>query len=198
MKSKIIFTAILVLWGQLLFSQIQEKQYANNWRSEYGYAFTGTGDLNGYCIYNEYVRVISSKFKIAPAIGIMHFHRNDTEMDNTNILLQNADSRSLELAGYFTPSISNSFGLEIGIGTFIRNWRWIYATGPNSSFVSDELFLDPSSYATKKNNSFGYSISIGLQAKITEQIGLSLRGVYQNDQNADNSVSARLGMNIGF
>jgi hypothetical protein len=199
MKTKFIFIAILILWGQLLFSQILEKQSVNNWRSEYGLAFTGTGDLFGYCVYNEYVRVVSNKFKIAPAIGIMSFHRNDTENDNTNNLLRHADSRSLEFAGYFAPSISNSFGLEIGIGTFFRNWQWIYATGPNTSFpVSDNLHLNPSSYATKMNNSIGYSISIGFQTRITDLIGLSLRGVYQNDNNSDNSVSARLGMNIGF
>jgi hypothetical protein len=193
MKTRIIFTTILVLCGQLLFSQTQDKQNVNLWRSEYGYAFTGSGDLNGYCMYNEYARVISNKFKVAPAIGIMNFHRNETDH-----LLRHANSRSFELAGYFTPAVSSILGLEFGMGIFYRNWRWIYATGPETGYSIDDLQLDPSSYATRTTNSIGYSASIGFHIRFTDIVGLTLRGVYQNDQNADNSVTARLGVNIGF
>jgi len=49
-------------------------------RIETGYAFTGSGDLEGFCYYNEYSRSVGNKFRIAPAIGFLDFFRNDTEI----------------------------------------------------------------------------------------------------------------------
>ncbi len=150
-------------------------------------------------MYSEYAWAFSGKFKLAPSIGVMNFHRNQVNTDDdTNILLQNANARSLELMGYFTPAITNRFGLELGLGSFIRNWRWIYATGPYSGYSSGDIYIGSSDYASATTTGIGYSVSIGIKQKITHHIGISLRGVYQNDNNYDNTVSLRLGLNLGF
>jgi hypothetical protein len=198
MKTNVILI-IAIFSGQILLAQDKDEEIKNSWRSEYGYAFTGSGDLSGYCVYNEYSRKLSDRFKISPAIGIMNFQHNSIDnFDNSNSLLQNANSKSFEVAGYLTQQIFDLFGFEIGLGGLFRNWEWIYATGDNASFGTDDFHLEPSEYGTLTNNSFGYSISMGVQIDLNKQLGLNLRGVYQNDSNSDNAVTARLGINFGF
>lgn len=198
MKNLILLTTCLLLCGQPLFSQTTGKNVTNYWCTEYGYAFTGSGDISGYSLHSEYGWAFSEKFKIAPAIGVMNFHQNTIETDKKNILLKNANARSLELMGYVTPAITNRLGFELGFGSFVRHWRWIYATGPLSGYGSGDIHLGSSDYATAATTGVGYSISIGFMLKVSGHIGLSLRGVYQNDTNYDNAVTARLGLNIGF
>lgn len=167
----------------------------NQLKIESGYAFTGSGDLNGYCIYNEYSRILGERFKIAPSIGFLNFSNSDySDID----LLENVDCISLDLTGYYIPFKRDRFNIEIGLGTYFRNWNWIYATGPDVYFSSLRLRLDPSSHAELKTKSVGYIISIGTGINISEIIGLSFRGVYQNDLNSDNSLTARVGFNIKF
>lgn len=190
---------IAILSGQIILAQDNDKEIKNSWRSEYGYAFTGSGDLNGYCVYNEYSRLLTDRFKISPSFGIMNFQHNSIDnFDNSNSLFQNANARSIELTGYFTQKILNLIGFEIGLGGLYRNWEWIYATGDNASFGTDDFHLEPSEYGTITNNTIGYTVSIGLQIDLSKQLGLSFRGVYQNDSNSDNAVTGRLGLNFGF
>jgi hypothetical protein len=171
----------------------------NQIRIETGYAFTGSGDLNGFCFYNEYQRSVGNRFKIAPGIGILTFFYD--WLDNTSdhsILLINVNCISLDLTGYYYPVQTNNFDIEAGLGLFLRNWHRIYATGPNLSYSSRDLNLGPNSHGDYFKTAPGYTVSIGTILKISNRIGISLRGVYQNDTNGDNSVTARIGLKIGL
>jgi hypothetical protein len=164
---------------------------------ETGYAFTGSGDLNGFCFYNEYSRSVGSRFKIAPGVGILTFFYDF--LDNTSdhsVLLMNANCVSLDLTGYFYPVKLKKFDIETGLGFYIRDWHWIYATGPDISYSSIDLNLGPNSHGDYFKTAPGYTISIGTILKISNRTGISIRGVYQNDTNGDNSVTARVGVNI--
>ena len=128
----------------------------NQIRIETGYAFTGSGDLNGFCFYNEYSRSVGNRFKIAPGIGILTFFYDF--LDNTSdhsILLMNANCISLDLTGYYYPVKLKKFDIETGLGFYIRDWHWIYATGPDISYSSTDLNLGPNSHGGLFQNSPG-------------------------------------------
>lgn len=44
----------------------------------------------------------------------------------------------------------------------------------------------------------GYTGSFGAIMKVSSRMGISIRGVYQNDTNGDNSLTARAGVSIGL
>lgn len=180
------------------FSQDSSDARKDVWITEYGFAFTGTGDLPGYCLSTEYSRKLTEAVRLGVALGIVNFQDNDVDDQNQNFLLQNAHARSLELTGYFVPLQWGGGGLEIGGGGFYRHWNWIYATGANVSFSNGDITLDPNSYATQKINTAGYTASIGGYVRISEALGLNFRGVLQNDTNADIVTSARLGVRLKF
>jgi len=197
MKTKaFLLIGLLFLSIDSAFSQNSEES-KNQIRIEAGYAFTGSGDLNGFCFYNEYSRSVGSRIKIAPGIGILTFFYDF--LDNTSdhsILIMNANCISLDLTGYFYPVKRKNFDIETGLGFYIRDWHWIYATGPDISFRTRGLTIPPDSHADIFVNSPGYTVSIGAIFKITNRTGISIRGVYQNDLNGDNSVTARVGVKI--
>jgi hypothetical protein len=163
-------------------------------RIEAGYAFTGSGDLEGFCFYNEYSRSVGNRFRIAPAIGFLDFFRNDTEIQ----FLEDARCISLDLTGYFCPVKTEYFDIEAGLGLYIRRWHRIYATGDLGGYSSPDLQLDSNSHDDYFKTAPGYTISIGTIMKISNRMGISIRGVYQNDINGDNSVTARVGVSIGL
>jgi hypothetical protein len=169
----------------------------NSIRVEAGYAFTGSGDLNGFCFYNEYQRSAGNRFKIAPGIGILTFFYD--WLDNTSdhsILLINANCISLDLTGYYYPVRNDYFDIEAGLGVYVRDWHWIYATGQDISYSSKDLTLGPDSHGDYFKTAPGYTVSVGTILKIGSRTGISIRGVYQNDTNGDNSVTARVGVRI--
>jgi hypothetical protein len=193
---------VFLLIGLLFFSigsafPQNPEESKNQIRIEAGYAFTGSGDLNGFCFYNEYSRSVGSRFKIAPGIGVLTFFYDF--LDNTSdhsILLMNANCVSLDLTGYYYPVKTDHFDIETGLGFYIRDWHWIYATGPDISFRTRGLTIPPNSHADIFVNAPGYTVSVGAVVKISDRAGISVRGVYQNDTNGDNSVTARVGVKI--
>jgi hypothetical protein len=197
MKTKaFLIIGILFLSVGSAYSQNPENE-KNQIRIEAGYAFTGSGDLKGFCFYNEYSRSVGSRFKIAPGVGILTFFYDF--LDNTSdhsVLLMNANCVSLDLTGYFYPVKLKKFDIETGLGFYIRDWHWIYATGPDISYSSIDLNLGPNSHGDYFKTAPGYTISIGTILKISNRTGISIRGVYQNDTNGDNSVTARVGLRI--
>jgi hypothetical protein len=197
MKTKaFLIIGILLLSVGSTYSQNPENE-KNQIRIEAGYAFTGSGDLNGFCFYNEYLRSVGNRFKIAPGIGILTFFYDF--LDNTSdhsVLLMNANCVSLDLTGYYYPLKLKNLDIETGLGFYIRDWHWIYATGPDISYRTRGLIIPPDSHADIFVNSPGYTVSIGTILKINSRFGISIRGVYQNDINGDNSVTARMGVNI--
>jgi hypothetical protein len=197
MKSKaILLIGFLFLVTESAYSQDLDES-KNQIRIETGYAFTGSGDLNGFCFYNEYQRSVGNRFKIAPGIGVLTFFYDF--LDNTSdhsILLINANCISLDLTGYYYPVKTDYLDLEAGLGFYVRDWHWIYATGPNLSYSSRDLNLGPNSHGDYFKTAPGYTISVGTILKISNRTGISIRGVYQNDTNGDNSVTARVGVKI--
>jgi len=197
MKTYTIFLTVLALMSTTpAFTQDLEFG-KNSIRIETGYAFTGSGDLNGFCFYNEYFRSVGKKFKIAPGIGILTFFYDF--LDNSSdysILLMNANCISLDLTGYFYPVKLKKIDIETGLGLYIRDWHWIYATGPDVSFSVRGLTIPPDSHADIFINAPGYTVSLGALLKIKPRLGISVRGVYQNDINGDNTVTARVGVSI--
>jgi hypothetical protein len=193
-ESLLLLGLLLFINTGLVFSQTNQVK-KNTFRIESGSAFTGSGDLTGYCFYNEYSRWVGERITISSAFGFLNFSNND----NTDILLyQNANCKSVEIAGYFYPIKRKVFSFEVGIGGYFRNWKWIYATGTNQYFFKEGISLGPQSYASQVVNGIGYSFSIGTTLNLNETIGFNLRGVFQNDSNGDNAITARLGLNIKF
>lgn len=197
MKAKTFFiSGFLFLISCAAYSQVIEES-KNQIRLEAGYAFTGSGDLNGFCFYNEYQRSVGNRFKIAPGIGVLTFFYDflNSTSDYSNLLI-NANCISLDLTGYYYPVKNDYFDIETGIGAYVRDWHWIYATGPDVSYSSRDLTLGPDEHGDYFKTAPGYTVSIGAILKISDRTGISIRGVYQNDTNGDNSVTARVGVRI--
>jgi len=160
---------------------------------EAGYAFTGTGDIDGSCIAAEYGKYVISKLKVSGLIESMNFLRQD------NSFLRSSSLTGIGIHGYYDLIDFNFLKFQIGTGIIYRNWTWIYATGENCSFVSSDGFtLLPSSHDSYKNNTVGYTISVGTLIELNKIVGLNIRGLYQNDTKGDNTVSARIGLNFKF
>ena len=195
MKNFILTVGILLVINTgVIFSQsIQSKK--NLLRIESGSAFTGSGDLYGFCFYNEYSRLIGNRFKLSPSLGFLNFYNDDNQDISLAI---NANALSFELAGYYLPIKRDRFAIELGLGGYYRNWQWTYATGDGQYFSSEGLTLGPNSYAAQTRKGIGYSVSIGTGIEIIEILGLNLRAVYQIDTNGDNTLSGRIGLNIKF
>ncbi len=195
-------TKTFIIIGFLFFKAVsiysQNSDISKNQiRIETGYAFTGSGDLDGFCFYNEYLRSVGNRFKIAPGIGVLTFFYDflDNTSDHSELLM-NANCISLDLTGYYYPVKSDHFDIEAGLGFYVRDWHWIYATGPNVSYSSTDLTLGPNSHGDYFKTAPGYTVSIGTILKISNRTGISIRGVFQNDSNGDNSVTARVGVKI--
>ncbi len=187
----------ITLFVMCCFENIQSQDTKNNKINsiiiESGYAFTGTGDMHGSFIATEYGRYIISKVKISGRIENMNF------LSQENSLLQSSSLIGVGIHGYYDIMDLKRLKFQIGTGILHRNWKWVYATGENSSFRnSDGFSLSPSSFDSYTNNTFGYSISIGSIININETFGISVRGLYQNDTKGDNTVSARIGINFRF
>jgi hypothetical protein len=199
MKTKVTFILIIsVLATTTIHSQNDSASVASH-RLEAGYAFTGSGDLSGYCFYNEYSFPLGKRFGIAPAVGVLSFFGDD--IDNTydnSILMTNATCVSFDLTCYFYPLMLKVMDVETGLGFYYRTWHWAYATGPDNSYVGPGLSLDPGSHGHRYTSSPGYTVSIGTILKVGPRFGISLRSVYQNDLDGDNSLTVRLGARIGL
>ena len=100
------------------------------------------------------------------------------------------------MTGYYYPVKTEQFDIEAGLGFYVRDWHWIYATGPDVSYSSRDLNLEPNSHGDYFKTAPGYNVSIGTILKISNRTGITIRGVYQNDTNGDNSVTARVGVKI--
>ena len=128
----------------------------------------------------------------------MNFQHNELVNDNQNSLLSNANTRSLNITAYYNLINFGFLKFETGLGSYFRKWDWIYATGTITSLSINEITIPPSTYAQLSNYCVGYAVSIGLSFELNKIVSLNLRGVYQNDNNGDNSVTARLGINTKF
>ena len=192
---------IILLLGLLAFSGLTFAQNTpekkNSWRTEAGVAYTGTGDTPGYCLYTGYSRMLSNRFSISPSVGFIHFYNNQ-KINYENDYMADANAKSLEFTGYYFPVKRNGNTLEVGLGVYYRYWKWIYATGPYATFITDDITLLPSSYGTDVYGSFGYTISVGGTFNLGRSIGLNLRLVWQNDTRGDNVISTRVGVNFTF
>lgn len=199
MKTRFVFLVSLLLVGVLTVKSQTLEGFKNSLRLESGYAFTGSGDLSGYCIYNEYNRTLGKNFKISPSVGILYFFGNVFDnVYNKNLYLQSANCISLDLTVYYEFFITNRLILECGLGGYLRNWHWIYATTNDQILIVNGNTVGPGSYYFEHINSPGYTVSAGVLIKISNRLDLSFRGVYQNDDNGDNSVTARGGLCLGF
>lgn len=200
MKTIRILMTFLLLYANygLMFSQ-DYNQSVTSVRIESGYAFTGSGDLEGYFISNEYGLFIGDHFRIGPAISFIKYSGIQYDMiSGEGFLMQSADCIGFDFTCYFYPLKTNTFDFEAGIGAYIRNWHWIYATGPDVSYSSARLNLGPGSFGDFYKTAPGYTVSLGVVFKTGQNLSFNIRGVYQNDTNGDNSVTARFGLNFGF
>jgi hypothetical protein len=197
MKTKIfLLTGLVILSFGSVYPQGNETG-KNTLRLEAGYAFTGSGDLEGYCFYNEYSRSISSRFRVGPAIGFMNFFRDDQDGLISGLeVLHSANCLSFDLTGYFYPLMTPKLDLEGGLGLYVRKWHWIYATGPDQVASVRGTTVGPGSYFDDYVTAPGYTVSIGTVLKLSYRMGFSIRGVYQNDTNGDNSATVRFGLKI--
>jgi hypothetical protein len=183
---------------ELIFSQDHLQRF-NFVRIESGYAFTGSGDLDGYFISNEYGRYIGNRIRIGPSVSFFKYSGIQYDViTGEGFLMQSADCIGLDFTGYYLPVKTNTYDIEAGLGAYIRNWHWICATGPDVSFSSTELNLGPGSFGDFYKTAPGYTVSLGLVLKTGGKLYFNIRGVYQNDTNGDNSVTGRLGLNFGF
>ena len=197
MKTKIfLLIAFVTLSFRSVYPQGNETG-KNSLRLEAGYAFTGSGDLEGFCFYNEYIRSIGKRFGVGPGIGFLNFFRDDQDDLTAGIeVLHSANCLSFDLTGYFYPVTTPKFDLVAGLGLNVRKWHWIYATGPDQMASVRGTTVGPGSYFDDYVTAPGYTVSIGTMLKISYRMGFSVRGVYQNDTNGDNSATVRFGLKI--
>jgi len=190
--------SVLLLTITLSFAQEQkQKNFKKNlWRTEYGSVFAGNGDLRGYTIYNEYGRILSNKFRIGASFGFMNY----PEKYLSESFHRSSSARSLELSGYYTPKIWRIIQMEVGAGAAYRNWRWMYVTGPNSSYHSDELTLEELSIGQVVENSFGLTLSLGLIININDYLAVNARtgGQIGIGLKSNSALMSRIGFNIRF
>lgn len=166
----------------------------NSLRMEAGYAFTGSGDLDGFCYYNEFIQPLANWFSLAPSIGFYSFFGDDEDIE----LLKDVKSAGLDLTGYFYPVRTDIFDLEAGLGFYVRRWHWVVATGPDVGYSSTELQLSGGSHGDYFVAAPGYTVSVGAVMKTTSRTSISIRGVYQNDTRGIVVATARAGLNILF
>lgn len=171
-----------------LFSQESDTFNKNAVLVEAGYSFTGNGDIAGSGFSAECQRFLMPKLKLAAGFDHMTFH------SNTDNLLQDGSLKGWGLKAYYKLLESDLVDLEIGGGAYLRKWFWLYATGTNSSFTSSEgLELSSSEYGTQTNLILTPSLSTGILFHLSNNISLSLRGLYQFE-----AISARLGLVVAF
>ncbi|MGI6338685.1 MAG: hypothetical protein ACOXZV_04815 [Bacteroidales bacterium] len=199
MATKISFILILFFAGTAVIFSQPDTVRGSTLSLDAGYAFTGSGDLNGYCLYNEYSFPLGKKFGIAPAVGVLNFFGND--MDNTYdnpVLMTKVTCVSFGFTGYFFPLTFKIMDVETGLGFYYRTWHWAYATGSGNSYEAPGLSIGPGSHGHRYAGSPGYTVSVGTILKASPRFGISLRGVYQNDLDGDNSLTLRMGVRIGL
>ena len=166
----------------------------NSLRLETGYAFTGSGDLDGFCYYNEFIQPLTTWFSVAPSIGFYSFFNEDEEID----FVEDVKSAGLDLTGYFYPVRTDIFDLEAGLGFYVRRWHWVVATGPDVEYSSSELHLSGGSHGDFFVAAPGYTVSLGAIMKTGPRTGISIKGVYQNDTRGIVVATARAGLKISF
>lgn len=194
MKIRYYFVALL-LFLPAASAVSQESAFGmNSLRLETGYAFTGSGDIDGFCYYNEFIQPLASWFSVAPSIGFYSFFHNDEEIE----LLKDIKAAGLDLTGYFYPVRTDVFDLEAGLGFYVRRYHWVVATGPDVQYHSTELQLGGGSHGDYIVAAPGYTVSIGAIMKTSPRTGISIKGVYQNDTRGIVVATARVGLNISF
>jgi hypothetical protein len=183
------------LYGQENTSpkKLYSSKRSNFVRLEGGYAYTGSGDVSGTTYNAEIGRQLLNRLSGALGVGYMSF-RGNRDSD----IIPNAKAISLDLHGYVDIFNDEEFDIEVGGGGFIRNWQWSYTTAPNVGLSVKGIYVAPGSSEELRYNSVGYSASIGVKAKIARNLKLTVRGVYQNDSQGDNALSARGGLIITF
>lgn len=170
----------------------QDVETKNSIRSEYGYAFTGSGDLSGYTLYVEYARIIFDRLTIGPAIGVLNFNSEHSSLS------RQSNARSVDLTLFYYPIKGDFFKLELGAGVLYRNWKFHIATGPNLGYADSDISIDQMSFGSYTKNTIGYTLSAGPIFKLAKIVDLPLRIVLQNDSNADLTITARMGFRINF
>ena len=136
---------------------------------------------------------------MAPAVGVLNFFGDDRDNTYDNpVLMTKATCVSFGFTGYFCPLTLKIMDVETGLGFYYRTWHWVYATGPGNSYAVPGLSLGPGSHGHRHAGSPGYTVSVGTILKAAPRFGISLRGVYQNDLDGDNSLTFRLGVRIGL
>lgn len=194
MKIRLYFLALMLF---LPAASAVSQDYAfggNSLRFETGYAFTGSGDLDGFCYYNEFIQPLNNWFSVAPSIGFYSFFNNDEDID----LLKDIKAAGLDLTGYFYPVRTDVFDLEAGLGFYARRYHWVVATGPDVQYHSTELQLGGGSHGDYVVAAPGYTVAIGAIMKTNPRTGISIKGVYQNDTRGIVVATARVGLNISF
>jgi len=193
MKNKYFIAALMLL---LPAAQIvsQEDSRMSILRLEAGYAFTGSGDLDGFTYYNEFIQPVTNWLSLAPAIGFYSFFRDDEEMQ----FLEDVKAAGLDLTTYFYPVRTKVFDLEAGLGFYVRRWHWVMATGPDVQYSSTEIQLEGGSHGDYFVAAPGYTVSVGAVIKTGQRTDISIKGVYQNDTKGIVVATARAGLNIRF
>ena len=194
MKIRYYFVALMLFFPA---ASAVSQDYAfggNSIRFETGYAFTGSGDIDGFCYYNEFIQPLTTWFSVAPSIGFYSFFNNDEDID----LLTDIKAAGLDLTGYFYPVRTDVFDLEAGLGFYVRRYHWVVATGPDVQYHSTELQLGGGSHGDYIVAAPGYTVSLGATMKTSPRTGISLKGVYQNDTRGIVVATVRAGLNISF
>jgi len=193
MKNKYFIAALMLLLPAAPILS-QEDSRMSILRLEAGYAFTGSGDLDGFTYYNEFIQPVTNWLSLAPAIGFYSFFRDDEEMQ----FLEDVKAAGLDLTTYFYPVRTKVFDLEAGLGFYVRRWHWVMATGPDVQYSSTEIQLEGGSHGDYFVAAPGYTVSVGAVIKTGQRTDISIKGVYQNDTKGIVVATARAGLNIRF
>jgi len=190
MKNALLFLSVF-LTSAVLFGQDRKPNFFV--RAEFGHASTGTGDLPGQVYGLEAGKHFTKHFKAGLGVNFAHVDRTSTGWIHSDAKATGAD-----LTLYADLLRVGFFNLELGGGGYYRTWHWTYETGPDQSLYRDKLRLGPASRGSFNEDGFGYTVSVGMNFRITPRVGASLRTTYQNDTNANNLITLRPGVIISL
>ncbi|MCC7298508.1 MAG: hypothetical protein IT244_09260 [Bacteroidia bacterium] len=180
---KTIFILSILCSSLPILAQNSTKSFARIEISRANTDLSRTSDMWGTGAICEYSRYIASHSRLAIGISTFNFSYPNYHIIGWGPSL-NIWATGIEMGYYQTFFNKFKVQVELGGGIFNR-----YNTFSNN--------WDSYTYKSR-HSSFGYTSSLGLLVPLKNNCVISLRGVFQNDENLDLLGSIRMGFGCKF
>ena len=196
MTKKLIILQLFLILGTTLNAQ---KNLIN---SQVGIVFCGI-EKTGILISLGYENFLNEKWSIAPSIDMLSFGNLQKVIEPLEIN-HTASAKTFDTTIFRYFNIKNKIKINIGVGSYLRNYIYISQIGSNVFLSKQQYDLIPIDkklpYGSMDFDKYilGYSIKIGFKYKIDEKISFTFREVFQDDINNNLTISSRLGLSYTF